>query len=166
MDVLMPTIRKAGSEIVSSWNPQDPTDPWDALYRNQKSRPANSIVQRVGIEDNPFFFQTRMPSEMYRLKRQNVRAYEHIWLGEYDLDPTSRIFTNTKIGVIEPNDLEKYAPNYGMDFGFASDPTIITKTYVIEKFKTVYVQKEAFGYGVPTINSATSLCRWSMSLMT
>ena len=41
MDVLMPTIRKAGSEIVSSWNPLDPTDPWDALYRNPKSRPPN-----------------------------------------------------------------------------------------------------------------------------
>ena len=41
MDVLMPTIRKAGSEIVSSWNPLDPTDPWDAFYRNPKSRPPN-----------------------------------------------------------------------------------------------------------------------------
>ena len=32
---------------------------------------------------------------------------------------------------------------------FAADPTVIVKVYVMEKFKTIYVQKEAFGYGVP-----------------
>ena len=33
--------------------------------------------------------------------------------------------------------------------GFAADPTVVVKVYVLEKFKTIYVQKESFGYGVP-----------------
>ena len=146
--MLLPTIRNKDSELVWKWNPDSPDDPVDKLFRG-KHPPANSIVQRVGIKDNPYFFQTRMPSEMFRLKRQNEQAYRHVWLGEYDLDPQSRIFTNTKVGIIDPNDLENYAPRYGLDLGFAADPTVIVKVYVMEKFKTLYVQREAFGYGVP-----------------
>ena len=150
IDVLRPTVlRKSGSELNSSWNPVDKTDPWDALYRDPRQCPTGAIVQRVSIEDNPYFFTGNMCHEMWRMRRQNQKAYEHIWLGEYDTDPESRIFHNTKVGVIEPRDLEDYAPRYGLDFGFSDDPFVITKTYVMEKFKTVYVQKEAYGHGVP-----------------
>ena len=85
IDMLLPTIRNKDSELVWKWNPDLPDDPVDKLFRG-KHPPANSIVQRVGIKDNPYFFQTRMPSEMFRLKRQNEQAYRHVWLGEYDLD--------------------------------------------------------------------------------
>ena len=95
-----------------------------------------------------------MPSEMWRLKRQNVRAFEHIWLGEYDTDPKSRIFHNTRVGVIDPNDLENHAPRYGMDMGFAADPTVVIKVFVLEKYKTIYCQKESSGTACRTTNSA------------
>lgn len=147
MDVLFPTVRKSGSEIISSWNPLDPADPWDARYRG-RNPPAGAIIQRVGIEDNPYFYRTRV-AEYYRLKRQNELQWRHIYCGDYDTNPESRIFNNTKVGVIDPRDLDAYAPNYGIDFGFADDPTVITKTFVLDQFKTIYVQKEAYGYHVP-----------------
>ena len=34
MEVLLPTVRKAGSELIWTWNPEQPEDPVDAYFRS------------------------------------------------------------------------------------------------------------------------------------
>lgn len=142
MEILMPTIRKPGSEMWWTWNPQDRTDPVDKYFRGDNP-PENSLILRVGIEDNPWFYMTAMPAEMEHMKAGNYKRYLHIWEGEYDEDSDSKIFTNTRVGRVEVPDY--CAPRYGMDFGFGSDPSFIVKVYIHEPTREIYVAREWCG---------------------
>ena len=54
LDILVPTIRKPGSELWFTWNPRDPSDPVDAMFRRGPARP-DAILARVDYGDNPWF---------------------------------------------------------------------------------------------------------------
>lgn len=142
MEILIPTIRKKGSEMWWSWNPVSPEDPVDELFRGLNP-PENSFIQEVSYRDNPWFFETTMPAEMRRMAKANYQKFLHIWLGQYDLMLESRIFQNVRLGVVEVP--EGVAPQYGLDFGFANDPNALIKLYVIEERRQIYIAEEAFG---------------------
>ncbi|MGK3946878.1 phage terminase large subunit, partial [Streptomyces caeruleatus] len=51
LDLLRPTIRKAGSEMWFSWNPSLSTDPVDALLRGE-TPPPDAVVVQANYRDN------------------------------------------------------------------------------------------------------------------
>ena len=55
LDLLRPTIRKPGSELWFSWNPNLEGDPVDKLLRGDNP-PPGSIVVQANYKDNPFGF--------------------------------------------------------------------------------------------------------------
>ena len=141
-EILVPTIRKPGSEIWWSWNPEYREDPVDAYFRG-KTPPPNSFIQMVGIEDNPYFYLTALADEMWFMQQHNVKRYEHIWLGGYDDAFDTKVFTNVEIGRVK---VPQYCrPRYGLDFGFGKDPSFLTKSYIIEEAQTIYVAREWSG---------------------
>lgn len=142
MEVLLPTIRKAGSELIWTWNPEQPEDPVDAYFR-AGAPPPRSVIIRVDFSDNPFFKDTEMPNEMETLKRGNLARYKHVWLGEYDVRYESKVFPNAKTGRVDVP--ANTPPKYGMDFGFGKDPAFIVKLYVLEASKQIYIANEAHG---------------------
>lgn len=78
-EILIPTIRKKGSEIWITFNPRLE---FDATYqRFIKDPPPNAIVKKVSWRDNPFFTD-EMRFEMERLKATNLESYLHVWEGE------------------------------------------------------------------------------------
>src|SRR5271166_5890138 len=117
MEMLLPTVRAPNSEIIWTWNPEQPTDPVDDYFRGGDP-PENSIVTRVDYRDNPFFAETAMPAEMLKLQRDNPARFRHIWEGAYDISFESKVFTRVAIG--RPDTLINAEPRYGMDFGFSS----------------------------------------------
>lgn len=141
-EILIPTIRKPGSEIWWSWNPEYREDPVDKYFRSGVT-PPNSFVQYVGIEDNPFFYMTELANEMWFMQQHNLRRYEHIWLGGYDDAFDTKVFSNVEIGRC---DVPAYCrARYGMDFGFGSSPSAIVKLYILEHIRTIYIAREFFG---------------------
>lgn len=142
LEILVPTIRKPGSEIIWSWNPDRRDDPVDAYFRGSMP-PPGSLVVYVGYEDNPWFFHTEMPSEMWFMKVLNPKRYEHIWNGAYDDTYEGRVFTNITIGRVSVPD--NVPARFGMDFGFGKDPSSVIKLYVIEASRTIYVARERTG---------------------
>lgn len=143
MEILIPTIRAPGSELWWSWNPEFRNDPVDYYFRGPNP-PPDSIIVEVGIEDNPWFFQTPLAQEMWFMQQGNYERYLHIWRGGYDDGYETKIFSNVVVAHLDfvP---EHFAPRYGMDFGFGQDPSFITKSYVNEERKEIYIQKEASG---------------------
>ncbi len=142
MEILIPTIRKPGSELWWSWNPEHEKDPVDKYFRGEDP-PPDSFIQRVDIEDNPYFYHTAMPAEMEHMKRGNYKRYLHVWRGDYDEDFEGKVFSNVEIGRIEvPSHI---APRYGMDFGFGSDPNAVVKVYVNLVTREIYIAREAGG---------------------
>lgn len=80
-EILIPTIRKEGSEIWISFNPKNVTDP---TYRRFIIPNDEDIVKKkFSWEDNPFFPEV-LNKERLRLKADDELAYNHIWEGEPD----------------------------------------------------------------------------------
>jgi phage terminase large subunit len=52
-EVLIPTIRKEGSEIWATFNPLDESDP--TYQRFVVNAPADAIVRKVNYDENPYF---------------------------------------------------------------------------------------------------------------
>ena len=63
IDVLIPTARKLGSQLIWTWNPTNPSDPVETTFRCDPPR-ADTAIACVLWSDNPWFFSTTMPGEM------------------------------------------------------------------------------------------------------
>lgn len=81
-ELLIPTIRKTGSEIWVTFNVKRVSDP---TYRRfvTEADPADTLSRKVSWRDNPFFNDI-LRAEMEKLKRVDHEAYLHVWEGEPD----------------------------------------------------------------------------------
>ena len=77
-DTLIPTIRKEGSEIWISFNPELETDP--TYQRFIIHAPENAQVQKINWSDNPWFPET-LRLEKDALKARDPEAYNMVWEG-------------------------------------------------------------------------------------
>ncbi len=82
LELLIPTIRKAGSEMWFSFNRHKRTDPVDKFFLG-KNPPSNAIIVKIGWQDNPFFPKELNIKRLDDLANQPER-YKHIWGGEPD----------------------------------------------------------------------------------
>lgn len=80
LDILIPTIRKEGSEIWFSFNPDRVNG---AVYRRfvVGNPPPDSYVKKVGWRDNPWF-PSVLHAEMETMRREDPDKWLHIWEGE------------------------------------------------------------------------------------
>ena len=95
LETLIPTIRKAESELWFSWNPRSASDPVDQRFRGPNP-PPNSIIRKVNYDDNPFFPPTLKEERLFDYKAIPHR-YPHIWLGEYELNVQNSIWNRENI---------------------------------------------------------------------
>lgn len=80
LDLLRPTIRKDGSELWFSWNPQYKTDPVDVFFRKNPSDECISV--HVNYSDNPWFPEV-LRRDMEADYRNDEDKAEHVWGGGY-----------------------------------------------------------------------------------
>ena len=161
-EVLIPTIRKEGSEIWITFNPDREED---ATYqRFIKSNPPNSIVQLVNYNDNHWFPEV-LRKEMDYCKEVDYGKYEHIWLGKTVIDTELQVY-NGKFELKEFETPENTTFYYGVDWGFANDPTAIVRCFI--KDQCLYIDYEAGGVGVEfeelpqLFNSIPDINRWEI----
>lgn len=77
-NVLVPTIRKDGSEIIVTFNPELESD---ATYQRFVVKPpADAVVIKLNYSDNPWFPET-LKREMLDLKARDPDAWQHVYLG-------------------------------------------------------------------------------------
>lgn len=141
-DLLIPTIRKAGSEIWISFNPGRPDD--ETYKRFVLTPPDDAVVVKVGYKENPWFPET-LRKEMEFCRRTDPDAFRHIWEGYPRLLTNAQIFR--KRYVVEPFETPEDARFYhGADWGFAQDPTTLVRCFI--KDEVLYIDREAYGVGV------------------
>lgn len=141
LGLLRPTIRSPGSELWFSWNPKGPDDPVDRFLRGSDA-PRNAIVVEANYDDNPWF-PYAMELEMRYDRRRDPERYKHVWLGTYQIHSEARVFRNFRIEDFEtPDDAVFY---YGADWGFAKDPTVLIRCFVVGR--TLYVDHEIWKIG-------------------
>lgn len=115
-NILIPTIRKPGSEIWVTFNPRLKTD---ATYqRFVISTPTNSQVVKINWQDNPWFPEV-LKVEMEDLKARDFDAYLNVWEGHC---------INTLSGAIYANEL-RAARAEGRITKVLYDPTVPVDTF-------------------------------------
>ena len=143
LELLTPTIRKQGSELWFSWNPESADDPVDVLLR--QNAPDDAVVLKVNWDDNPWF-PDELRADMERDKRRDPDKFAHVWEGEYRGLSEARVFRNWRVGEIEPPDNVVWF--YGADWGFANDETAALRLCFPDD-GTLYVDHEVYELGTP-----------------
>ena len=77
-DVLLPTIRKPGSEIWVSFNPDLESD--ETYQRFVAQPPAGAVVVQMNWRDNPWF-PPELEAERQDTLKRDPESYENIWEG-------------------------------------------------------------------------------------
>lgn len=140
LELLRPTIRKQGSELWFSWNPENKTDAIDSFFNQLKNNKAsNYALVKANFYDNPFLPKELLKEQEYD-RKYNPSTYDHIWLGGYNTRTDSLVFKNKfEVGDFETDKLGN--PYHGLDFGFANDPTACVRCYI--KDNVLYISHEA-----------------------
>lgn len=156
--VLIPTIRKAGSEIWVTFNP-DQED--DATYqRFIVNPPKNAWVKHVTFDENPWF-PPELREEMEYDYANDPESAAHVWegatrtvteaqilRGKYVVREFTPFLGHTKEEPCAEMLKSKSGscphawggPYQGMDFGFANDPNAAVRLWVHER--VLYVEYE------------------------
>lgn len=144
LELLTPTLRKAGAEIWFSWNPRKDTDPVDVFMRGEGSEDDPDIVCiEVNYTDNPWFGETALYGDMQRDKRRDPDKYAHVWGGGYEGRGEATVFRNWREERFETPEGAVF--RFGADWGFAQDPTVLIRCYI--DGETLYVDQEAYEVG-------------------
>lgn len=126
-ELLIPTIRKDGSEIWVVLNPRNATDP---TYQRFIAQPHDDVLlKKVSWRDNPFFPDV-LRSEMEKLKALDHEAFLHIWEGELDTRRSGAVYAKQLAKAREEGRVTvvPYDPGYQVftawDLGFGDSTAI------------------------------------------
>ena len=146
IELLVPTIRKPGSELWFSWNPDQHDDAVETLFINNP----DAILVHVNYDENPW-----CPEEMIKLadwqRRTDYERYVHIWLGGYNTKSESQIFKNWRVDEFEPQP-GWGGPYQGLDFGFSADPTAYVRCWI--GANTLYIDQDCGRVGLELDDTA------------
>lgn len=142
-EILIPTIRKEGSEIWVSLNPDLEED--ETYQRFIVDPPDSAKVVKVGWRDNPWFPDVLKDEKDY-LAKVDPDAYSHIWEGNCVLHSDDQVLAG-KVSIEEfTPETEWDGPYLGADWGFSQDPTTLVKCWI--NGRSLYIEHEAWGLGV------------------
>lgn len=146
-------FRQPKSELWPIWNPRLENSPVDKRFRQQ--RPDNAIIVELNHSDNPFFppgLETLRKREQERL---DPNTYAHIWEGDYLENSEAQILAG-KVAVREFEPENGWdGPYYGLDFGFAVDPTAAIEAWVHEG--ELYIHRELYRSALELDDTADAL---------
>jgi len=156
IDTLVPTIRKPGSRLIWTWNPDLETDPVDAMFRGSSLEederekfkpPPNSIVREINYSDNKWFPDV-LRAEMEYDRSRDFDKFEHVWLGKYRRNSEARVFKNWRVEAFDAPQGAEF--RLGADFGFSIDPSVAIRCHI--DGRNIYVDYEAWGLQVEIAN--------------
>jgi phage terminase large subunit len=148
-DILIPTIRKAGSEIWISFNPELDTD--ETYQRFVVNPPAGAIVVKIGWQDNPWFPKELKAAREDCLKR-DPDGYENIWEGKPRTVVEGAIYKNEIIALFEQKRVRDvpYDPallvHTVWDLGFVRMPVILVQRVGSALSVLEYIENEDADY--------------------
>lgn len=143
-DVLIPTIRKPGSELWLTFNPLTVDDPTNDFL---EAPPPGAFVRKVNYTDNPYFPEV-LREQMEWDKANDYEKYLHIWEGFPLTISGAQIFRGKYVVEAIPENLWQQADRlfFGADFGFARDPSTLVRCFILDN--RLYIDYEAYGVGV------------------
>ena len=141
LEILTPTIRKPGSQIIFTYNPTNEDDPVHADYTLIDRD--DTLKIESNYDDNPFFPEV-LRAEMEYTKRTDFDKYLHIWKGQCVKHSQAQVFYGKwQVEDFEHGDEFLY---FGADWGFSNDPTALVRCFIRDN--NLYIDYEAWGIGI------------------
>lgn len=145
---LLPTVREDDSEVWVTWNPEKEGSPTDIRFRQKK--PDNCISVEANYTDNEFFPDVLEQERLNDYERLDAATYAWVWEGSYLENSDSQVLSG-KVQIkdfeVTDDDLPFWnGPYYGLDLGFAQDPTAGVRSWVRDE--CLYVDYEAGKVGL------------------
>lgn len=132
-------FRQPKSELWAIWNPRTESSPVDKRFRRKP--PDSALIAGLNWSDNPFFPEGLEMLRAREMGRLDANTYAHIWEGDYLQNSDAQVFSN-KFDVQEFEPQTHWdGPYFGLDFGFAQDPTAAVECYI--KDERLYIRREA-----------------------
>jgi phage terminase large subunit len=141
--ILIPTIRKRGSQIVISLNPELAEDPTSVRFLI--NTPPNTYIKKITYLDNVDLSQ-EMIDEAEWCRLTDPDAYKHIWLGDFRRHSDTQVLNDK--WTVKPFEVGEdwIGPYYGCDFGFSTDPMAVLECWI--NGMDLYVRRESVRVGV------------------
>lgn len=137
---LLPTIRAPKSEVWAVYNPKSPTDPVDVMFR--QNPPPRCVAVQMNYSDNPWFPSELDEQRQHARRIMNPADYAWIWEGAYLENSDAQVFAGKwRVDDFTPQPGWD-GPYYGLDFGFATDPTAGVKAWIHNG--TLYIEHELY----------------------
>lgn len=147
---LIPTIRKPGSEIWASFNPDLEEDAtYKFLIMNPPVEEGVAIIKTTW-KDNPWFPRSTMVAAKDYLARVDVDAFNHVWGGDCRKNSAAQILRNKYVIEAFTPQKDWDGPYYGVDWGFSVDPTTMVRCWI--HANRLYIEHEAYQIGCEIIN--------------
>lgn len=150
---LLPTVRESGSEIWLTWNPEKKGSATDLRFRQYQDE--SMAIVEMNYSDNPWFPDVLEQERLRDKSRLDDATYRWIWEGDYLEQSEAQIFRD-KFQELEfkPNG-DFSGPYFGLDFGFAKDPTAGIKCWIFNG--DLYIEYEAGKVGLELDDTAQYL---------
>lgn len=128
-DKLDSTIREDGSELWITWNPE--SEDSETKKRFQDNPPPSAKIIELNWRDNPWFPE-RLNRRRIRMMETDPERYDHEWEGKCITRTDAQILNGKwKVKGFMPGP-DWDGPYYGLDFGFANDPTAAVRCWVYD----------------------------------
>ena len=171
------TIRKAGSQMIFSWNRQSFKDPVDDLFFaglrreddhpgfpddmdpewTKKVAPANSIIRFTTFRDNPYIMEkddataVLIRQKIEDLKSKDYNAYLNEYEGRPVINLEALVFPKFFTDDLDGRITEDSVPYLGADWGQGSAPSCLSECYIFDDEgddnKILYIANEAYRKG-------------------
>lgn len=90
INTLIPTIRKAGSRLIWTFNRLTENDPvWELIVKKADSR---TFVQKINSDAIESLLSKEIIEEREKMRLDNPEMFEHVWLGEPMTSKTGSVF--------------------------------------------------------------------------
>jgi len=161
---LIPTIRKDGSEIWATLNPDEETDPVYQMFvaptlpgGDPTKLPPNSLVININWQDNPWFPRVLMDAMLY-LRSVDPDSCDHVYGGHPKKHSKARVLSGKYVSYsFEPIPGVWDGPYQGLDFGFSTTPAAAVRCWVHDN--RLWIEHESFGLGLEIDESEQGLLR-------
>lgn len=148
LEILTPTVRKDGSQIIFTYNPTDESDPVHVDYTLADRDDTEKI--KINYNDNPFFPEV-LRQELEYDKRTDYDKYLHKWEGQCLKHSEAQIFHGKwTVDSFDSPELHEVSYFQGADWGFSKDPTCLVRCFVVDN--TLYIDHDAWGVGIDVNN--------------
>jgi len=154
-EVLNPTLRKDGCELIILFNPREKQSSTYQMWLEENIPQEDILRIEINYDENPYN-SALILKKIAHMKEHDYQRYEHIYLGKV-LDISEDVIFKGRFKILDMQ-LERIGDRffyqnkqlgmlYGMDFGFSVDPAALIELCFIDK-NTIYIHNEIYKTGL------------------